>query len=85
MKPNVYRSSLCYCVKSFSLLCQAVHEVRTGLFTIQMQNQVQEETTVAQNSDLSTGRSCMVVGKQANKIYYLKERKHFLVTCKCRK
>lgn len=83
------------CLQKFTLLlhkitlislCQIICEVRTGLFTIQMQNQGgQEETIVEENSDLSTGRSHMAVGKLVNKICDLKERKLFLVTCKCRK
>lgn len=53
-----------------------------GLFTVQMQNRrVQEKTRAEENSDLSTGRSRMAV----NKICDLKEKKLFLVTCKCRK
>lgn len=83
------------CLQKFSLLlhkitlislCQAICEVRTGLFIVQMQNQaVQEETIVEENSDLSSGRSHMAVGKQVNKICDLKESKLILVTCKCRK
>lgn len=56
------------------------------LFTVQMQNQeVQKETIAEENSDLNTGRSCMAVGKKVNKICDLKEKKVFLMTCKCRK
>lgn len=55
--------------------------MRTGLFTAQMQNRVQEETTEEQNSDLSPGGSSMILGKQANRM----ERIPFLVTCECGK
>lgn len=56
------------------------------LFIVQMQTQgIQEQTTVEENSDLSTAWSHTVIYKQVNKICGLKERKLFLVTCKCRK
>lgn len=60
------------CLQRFTLLphkitlislCQVICEVRSGLFTVQMQNQgVQEETIVEENSDLSTGRFRMAAG-----------------------
>lgn len=55
--------------------------MKTGLFTAQMQNEVQEETTEEQNSDLSPGGSSMILGKQVNR----KERESFLVNCECGK
>lgn len=55
--------------------------MKTGLFTAQMQNQVQEETTEEQNSDMSPGGSSIILGKQVNR----KERIPFLVNCECGK
>lgn len=73
--------TLLLCKITLISLCQVVREVRTGLFTAQMQNRVQEETTEEQNSDLSPGGSSMILGKQANRM----ERIPFLVTCECGK
>lgn len=56
------------------------------LFIVQTQTQgIWEETMVEKNSDLSSASSHTAVYRQVNKICGLKERKLFLVTCKCRK